>query len=59
MDKRCGTCRYWNPGEKAKFGSLKATTQDPWCTVWKVVKYEEEKPKSWCWKPKKEDKDNG
>ena len=44
---------------RVKFGSLKATTQDPWCTVWKVVKYEEEKPKSWCWKQKKEGEDNG
>lgn len=52
IDKTCGTCRYWRPGEQTQIGSLTARTQDPWCIVWKVIKYGEDKPVSWCYKAK-------
>ena len=51
MTKTCGTCRFWRPGEKVQLGSL-TTKKDPWCEVWKVVRYGENKPVSWCWKAK-------
>ena len=56
IEKTCGTCRFWRAGEKAQIGSLLTRKQDPWCIVWKTVKYEEDKPVSWCWKPMKGDK---
>ena len=57
MTNTCGTCRFWKPGEHTQIGSLKTTKQDPWCMVWKAVKYEEDKPVSWCYKAKEKDKE--
>jgi len=49
IDKTCGTCSHWQPGEKQKYGSLTSNT-DPMCGFWKIIKYSEDKPESWCWR---------
>lgn len=31
MNKICGNCRYWQPEERAKGGSISYRTMEPYC----------------------------
>jgi len=59
MGKTCGSCRYWKPGEQTQVGSLTHRSEEPICQLFGKVRYEENKPVSWCWKPKKGDASDG
>ncbi len=56
MDKRCGNCRFWRAEILKTTGTLTRRECDEWCVFWDVQRYKEQPPKSWCWKPMKEDK---
>lgn len=58
-DLRCNNCLYWRAEILKTYGTITRREADDWCTFFEEQRYGEQLPKSWCWKPKKEDKDNG